>query len=328
MLAATSRLREDVGPMSLFLQRCFDSLANGSVYAGLAVALSMVFRSTGVLNLAQGQMATLSAYIAFLFASDPGPQTSFTNWVDDFGTPWPVWAAILVAVIISALLGALLERTVIRPLGTDDPLPTIGATLGLFLLLDAFVRKYWFSQQRFLGSPFPDSADDRFEIGGARLWFDTLGITLTMIAALVLLAWVQRRSKLGLAFRAVTSNRSGSELVGIHVGRVVMIGWAIAAAIGGLGGGLIAGEINVRPDMMSRLLIFGLAAATLGGLRSPGLAFLGGYLFAFAETMMSGYVSFIDSQVTLVWALAVLIVVLSIRPSGLLPVTTSTGERR
>jgi len=109
-------MRDDIGPMSLFLQRCFDSLANGSVYAGLAVALSMVFRSTGVLNLAQGQMATVSAYIAYLFASEPGPQTSFTNWVDDFGTPWPPWAAILVAVIISTFIGAGLERVVIRPL--------------------------------------------------------------------------------------------------------------------------------------------------------------------------------------------------------------------
>ena len=77
--------------------------------------------------------------------------------------------------------------------------------------------------------------------------------------------------------------------------------------------------------MMGRLLIFGLAAATLGGLRSPALAFVGGYLFAFAETMMGGYVGFIDSQVTLVWALGVLIVVLSIRPSGLL--SKSQGER-
>ena len=88
--------------------------------------------------------------------------------------------------------------------------------------------------------------------------------------------------------------------------------------MGALAGGLIAGQINVRPDMMGRLLIFGLAAATLGGLKSPALAFVGGYLFAFAETMMAGYVGFIDSQVTLVWALAVLIIVLSIRPSGLL----------
>ena len=304
--------------MSLFLQRCFDSLANGSVYAGLAVAISMVFRSTGVLNLAQGQIATLSVYIALLFASTPGPQLAFSNWVGDFGTPWPIWAAILIAIIISMAVGAGIERFVIRPLDGQDPMPAIGATLGIFLLLQSFVRKYWTGQARFLESPFPDTVDDHFDIGGARLWYTAIGTTLTIIIALAALAWLQRTSKLGLAFRAVTSNRGSSELAGIRVGNVVMLGWAIAAGIGALAGGLIAGQITVRPDMMGRLFIFGLAAATLGGLRSPTLAFVGGYIFAFSETMMAGYVNFIDSQVTLVWALAMLIVILSIRPSGLL----------
>ena len=310
--------------MSLFLQRSFDSLSNGSAYAALAVAISMVFRSTGVLNLAQGQMAMLSTYIAVVFASISGPSVAFSGIVDDFGTPWPPAFAILAAVILSALLGAGVERVVIRPLG-DNPVAAIGATLGLFLLIDAFVREHWGGRTRFLDSPFPSQVEDRFNIGGARLWHDTLGITVTMIGALILLALVQKRTRLGLAFRAVTSNRQSSALVGIRVDRVVMIGWALASAVGALAGGLIAGQINVRPDMMGRLLIFSLAAATLGGLKSPATAFVGGYLFAFAETMMGGYVSFIDSQVTLVWALATLIVLLSIRPSGLLPASQLEG---
>lgn len=316
--------------MGLFLQRTFDSLSNGSAYAAIAVAISMVFRSTGVLNLAQGQLAMFSTYIAVLFATTIGPGAvphlpqrpmAFSNWVDDFGTPWPIWASILGAIVVSMVVGAAIERFLIRPLGEKDPVPAIGATLGLYLLIETFVRKYWGGQTRFLGSPFPDEPSDRFDIAGARLWFDTIGITVTMLAALALLALLQRRTKLGLAFRAVTSNRVTSELVGIRVNRVIMIGWALAAAVGALAGALIAGKINVRPDMMGRMFVFGLAAATLGGLRSPALAFVGGYLFAFAETMMGGYVGFIDSQVTLVWALAVLIVILSIRPSGLLAPT-------
>ncbi|WP_420621574.1 branched-chain amino acid ABC transporter permease [Candidatus Poriferisodalis sp.] len=311
--------------MTLFLQRVFDSFANGSAYAALAVAISMVFRSTGVLNLAQGQLAMLSAYIAVVFAALPADHVAFANWLTPFATPWPIWAAVAAAVVVSAVLGALLEYTVIRPMH-GDPVPTIGATLGLYLLVGVFVVKHFGGRQRFLGSPFPQEHSDRFVIGGARLWFDSIGLTLTMLAAIGLLALVQRTTKIGLAFRAITSNRDSAALLGIRVERVVMGGWAVAAALGGLAGGLIAGEFNVRPSMMERLLIFGLAAATLGGLRSPALALAGGYLFALAETLMSGYVGFIDSQVTLVWALGVLIVVLSVRPSGLLSRKAARGS--
>ena len=303
--------------MTLFLQRVFDSFANGSAYAALAVAISMVFRSTGVLNLAQGQLAMLSAYIAVVFAAGADPTVAFSGWLAPFATPWPIWAAVAGAVVISAILGALLEYAVIRPMA-GDPVPTIGATLGLYLLVGVFVVKHFGGSTRFLGSPFPQEHSDRFVIGGARLWFDSIGLTLTMLGALGVLALLQRTTKIGLAFRAITSNRDSAALVGVRVERVVMGGWAAAAALGALAGGLIAGEINVRPNMMERLLVFGLAAATLGGLRSPSLALAGGYLFALAETLMSGYVGFIDSQVTLVWALGVLIVVLSLRPSGLL----------
>ena len=302
--------------VTLFAQRVFDSFANGSAYAALAVAISMVFRSTGVLNLAQGKLAMLSAYIAVVFASGPDPTVAFSGWLAPFATPWPIWAAVAGAVVVSAALGALLEVTVVRPM-RGDPVPTIGATLGLYLLVAVFVSKHFGGRTRFLGSPFPQEHTDRFDIAGARLWFDTLGVTVTLLAVLGLLALIQRSTKIGMAFRAITSNRDSATLVGIRVESIVMGGWAIAAALGAVAGGLIAGQINVRPPMMDRLLIFGLAAATLGGLRSPGLALVGGYLFAFAETMMAGYVGFIDSQVTLVWALAVLIVVLAVRPNGL-----------
>ena len=175
--------------MSLFLQRVFDSFANGSAYAALAVAISMVFRSTGVLNLAQGQLAMLSAYIAVVFAAGADPTVAFSGWLTPFATPWPIWAAVAGAVVVSAAVGALLEYTVIRPMG-GDPVPTIGATLGLYLLIGTFVVKHFGGMTRFLGSPFPQEHSDRFVIGGARLWFDSIGLTLTMLAALGVLGVV------------------------------------------------------------------------------------------------------------------------------------------
>ena len=150
--------------MSLFLQRTFDSLANGSAYAALAVAISMVFRSTGILNLAQGQLAMFSTYIALVLATGPSPYMKFSANTDLIGAAWPVWAAILGAIVISMVLGAFTERVIVRPI-SNDPVAAVGATLGLYLLLGAFVRKQWGGRTMFLGSPFPQTVDDRWDIG-------------------------------------------------------------------------------------------------------------------------------------------------------------------
>ena len=112
---------------------------------------------------------------------------AFTGWLTPFATPWPIWAAVAGAVVISAILGALLEYAVIRPMA-GDPVPTIGATLGLYLLVGVFVVKHFGGRTRFLGSPFPQEHSDRFLIADARLWFDSIGLTLTMLGALGVLA--------------------------------------------------------------------------------------------------------------------------------------------
>ena len=152
--------------MSLFLQRTFDSLANGSAYAALAVAISMVFRSTGILNLAQGQLAMFSTYIALVLATGPSPYMKFSSNTDLVGAAWPVWAAILGAIAISMVIGAFTERVIIRPISAD-PVAAVGATLGVYLLLGAFVRKQWGGRTMFLGSPsmfFRDAVQNVFRL--------------------------------------------------------------------------------------------------------------------------------------------------------------------
>jgi len=303
--------------MSLFLQRIFDALSNGAVYASLALALTMVFRATGVLNLAQGEMAMLTSYVAALLRSPADPRFAASSWLAALGTPWPVWAAVLGAMVAGLVLGAAVQRFVMQPLADDGPLPPVGAALGLFLLIHGLAVLWWGSRLRPVGSPFPDGIDDRLNLLGARLRFQTIGIVATLAVALVLLSLLQNRTKLGLAFRAVVSNREGARMVGIRVGSVLMIGWAVAAALGALGGGLIAGQLFVGPAMMSRLIVFALAAATLGGLGNPKGAIIGGFVFALMETMLVGYVPFISADVALIYTLGVLIVMLVIRPGGI-----------
>ncbi|MFT7599799.1 MAG: branched-chain amino acid transport system permease protein [Acidimicrobiales bacterium] len=312
--------------MTLLAQRIFDAMANGAVYASLAVALTMVFRASGILNLAQGEMAMFSSYIAALLRSDfvdpaSGDLSSRpffgSGLFSALGTPWPVWASILGAMVFGAVLGAVVQRFVIAPIDGVDPLPAVGALLGLFLLFRGLAIKWWGGTLRAVGSPFPNTIDDRFDLLGARLRFETIGIVATLLAVLVLLGLVQSRTKIGLAFRALISNRTSAELVGIRVGAVLMVGWAIASALGALGGSLIASQLRVGPNMMARLLVFALAAAILGGLGNPVGAVVGGFAFALLETLLVGYVSFISADVALVYTLGILILVLVIRPGGI-----------
>lgn len=303
--------------MTLVLQRFFDALSNGAVYASLALALTMVFRASGVLNLAQGEMAMLTSYMAALLRSPSNPRFTGSGLISNLGTPWPVWAAILGAVVAGMVLGAVIQRYIMQPLADDGALPQVGAALGLFLLINGLAIMWWGPQLRQVGSPFPDGIDDRVVLLGARLRYETVGIVVTLALTLLLLSYVQQRTKLGLAFRAVVSNPEGARLVGVRVGAVLMIGWAIAAGLGALGGGLIAGQLFVGPNMMGRLIVFALAAATLGGLGNPKGALVGGFVLALLETFLVGYVSFVSADVALIYTLGALILVLIVRPGGI-----------
>ncbi len=313
--------------MSLLLQRVFDALSNGAVYAALAISVTMVFRTTGVLNLAQGEMAMVSAYVAALLRSPADGRFRFSETFASLGTPWPVWAAIVGSVVFGMVLGAVIYRVVMQPLEGDSQLPQIGAALGLFLLLNGLAFLWWGPQLRPVGSPFPDGPDAAIRLLGARLRWVTVGIVATLSAALAALAFLQRRTKLGLAFRAVVSSPTGARLVGIRVARVLAIGWAVAAGLGALGGSLIAGQILVGPTMMSRLIVFALAAATLGGLGNPKGAIVGGFVLALLETMLVGYVSFVSADVALIYTLGALIVVLLVRPGGIFGTELTVARR-
>lgn len=310
--------------MTLFLQRIFDALANGAVYASLAVALTMVFRASGVVNLAIGEMAMLSTYVATLLHHDPDtPGLPFTgsDLLRPLGTPWPVWAAVAGAVLAGMVLGAFVQRLVIEPLDEDQPLAAVGAVVGLYLLLRGLAELWWGGRARILGSPFPAGPDDRWLIAGARLRYQTVGTVVVLLGVLGLLALFLERTRFGLAFRALVSNRDGARLVGIRTGSVLMVGWAIAAGLGSLSGGLAASTLNVRPDMMGRVLVLALAASILGGLGNPLGAVVGGFAFALLETFLIGYVRFVTADVALVYTLGILILALIVRPGGLLGTT-------
>jgi branched-chain amino acid transport system permease protein len=288
--------------MTLFLQRLFDALDNGAIYAAMALALALIYKSTGHLNFAQGEMAMFSAFIAYVLSSEQD---------------LPTWLAIVVSMVLSFVAGAAIERVLIRPLERRNPLSVVIVTLGLFLVVGGAGQRVWLGTPKEFDNPFPDSAE-AITIGDAALRHRTIwfwGLLLVLVALLFLML---NRTKIGLAFRAVASNRESSQLVGIPLGRTLMVGWGLAASLGALAGSLRAASTpTFDTNLMLPVLVYSFAAVTLGGFDSLGGAVLGGLGIAVFETMVSGYVEQIGGELAQATALVMIIVVLLLRPSGL-----------
>lgn len=312
------------GGLRLFLQRLFDGLDNGAVYAVVAVALVLIFKATTLINFAQGELAMFGTFLAYLIAVPPEDSLlSYTLGWADFSVgflPLGLMLSIVVAMAISAAAGATIERVLIRPFDPTDHLPVVLITLGIFLILNAVAGYLWNYNPRAFPSMFPNGSDDFIGIGGARLRYTVIG-TWAILGLMFLSLWfILGKTKAGLAFRAVSSNTESSRLVGVRVGRTLMFGWALAAAFGTLGGALVAPKLFIQPNMMATLLIFSFAAATIGGLDSLGGAVIGGIAIGLIQSLLVGYLGDQDSAfiiLSLAVAFVVILIVLWFRPAGL-----------
>lgn len=288
--------------MELFLARLFDGISAGATYAAIAVALVLIYKATTLINFAQGELAMLGSFVAYIFAVEQG---------------LPVVVALVLAMLLTAVLAGGVERVLIRPFDPSNHLPLVIITLGLFLLINAIAGMVWGFDPRNFPGLFPD--DDLLTVGIARLRWYTVGTLLTVIALLVLLTLLLKRTKVGLAFRAVSSNLESAGLVGVRAGPTLQFGWALASAVGTLAGVLFVSDPfrQLEPTYAQRVLIFASAAAVLGGLDSLWGALAGGLALGLVESMVVGYVEFIPSQMGLATAVFVIIAVLIVRPAGL-----------
>lgn len=311
--------------MQLFLQRLFDGLDNGAIYAVVAVALVLIFKATTLINFAQGELAMFGTFIAYVLAvSSEQSGLDYALGMADFSVgaiPLGLMGAIALAMAISAAVGAGIERVLIRPFDPSDHLPVVLITLGLFLVLNAIAGWIWNFNPRPFPSLFPSDPDDYVSIGGARLRFTVLGTWFVLGLIGFLLWYILTRTKIGLAFRAVSSNTESAKLVGVRVGKTLMFGWALAAAFGTLGGAVVAPKLFLQPNMMATLLIFSFAAATVGGLDSLVGAVIGGLAIGLVESLLVGYLAQeVDpafNNLKLGVAFLVILVVLWFRPAGL-----------
>ena len=286
---------------NLFFQRVVDGVDNGFIYSAMALALVLIYKATTVVNFAQGEMAMFGAFITYVFAHDQG---------------WPMWLSIIAAMIISAVAAAGIERVIIRPFDPGNHLAIVIVTLSLFLILNALAGVIWAFDGKGLPSPFP-KRNESFELFGASIEYSSVFTWITVIVAVVVVTALLNKTKIGLAFRAVSSNLESSQLVGVHIGRTLQFGWALAAAVGTLAASLYAPTTLLQPNFMGNLLVFSFAAATLGGLDSLGGAVIAGLLIGLVQTMAGGYVERIGGELSTAVALAVIVIGLSIKPSGL-----------
>jgi branched-chain amino acid transport system permease protein len=283
--------------MQRFLDLTLNGIANGAIYAAAALSLVMIWRATRILNFAQAGMLMLTTFIAWTAI--------------DHGAPY--WLGFVIALLSGLLLGAAVERVVIRPVEGAPPLNAIIVTLGLLVLLQAFAGMIWGGNPR----SFPPAFSIKgYRVGGHTVLFSPSDLFTVLVvgALMVALLLLFRRTNLGLQMRAAAFAPEVSRLLGVRVGRMFTAGWALASVVGSLAGVLVAPAVFVAPTNFDAVLVFGFTAAVLGGLESPPGAVAGGLILGLALSYISGYAG---AEVVTLGALVILVLTLMVRPNGL-----------
>ena len=285
--------------MDIFIQQVVSGLATGGIYASLALALVMIYQATDVVNFAQGNMAMFSTYLAW----------SMLN------AGLPYWLTFCLTLVIAFVGGLLIERVVIRPVENAPILTIVIVTIGLLVILTSVAGWIYSYIQKPFPSPFPSKP---IKIGNIVFGAHDLGAIGITLVILVLLFLFFRFTPLGLAMRAAAQNPTSSRLCGIRVSWMLGLGWGLAATFGAVAGIMVAPVVFLDPNMMGGIQIYAFAAATVGGFASPLGAVLGGLLVGVTENLVGTYVTFIGTELKLTVALGMIIIVLLVKPSGLL----------
>jgi branched-chain amino acid transport system permease protein len=281
-----------------FAQQIAAGIREGAIYAGLALAIVIIYRSTRVINFAQGEMATFTTFVCW----------SLMNHGLSFWTAFPIVLA------LAFTGGFAIERIVIRPV-EDAPVVTIViVTLGLALLLNGLTSLIWGGGNRQFRGPFSTRTID---VAGVPISVQDVGIVAVSVALVALLGLFFRFTKLGLALRASALNPDSSRLVGVRVGWMLAFGWGLAAMLGAVAGMMVAPVVFLDPNMMQTILLYAFAAAVLGGLDSPIGAVVGGLLLGVTITLLGRYVGFVGQALKLPVALLLILLLLIVRPGGL-----------
>lgn len=278
------------------MHQIFSGLANGCIYGSVALALVMIYQSTHHINFAQGEMATFSTFVAWAMVQ----------------AGWPYWIAFMATVALSFGVGLLVQRLVLKPFEKAPALTNVIVFIGLLLIVNALAGWIFDHTLKSFPSPFPK------DLPLATKYFSAhdLGSAGVLACVLTTLFCFFRFTTIGLAIRAAAQNPESARLVGIRVSWMLALGWGLAAAIGAVAGMMVAPIVFLDPNMMSGILLYGFAAALLGGIDNPLGAVIGGFAVGVLENLLGAYV--IGTELKLTVALVLIVSTLTLRPDGLL----------
>jgi branched-chain amino acid transport system permease protein len=280
--------------MNAFFAQLMAGLATGGIYASLALALVMIYRSTHHVNFAQGEMAMFSTFIASMLIQ----------------AGWPYWVAFFATVAIAFAMGAAIEAVLVWRLRNAPILAIVVVFVALLVILHSLAGWLFGYAIRPFPSPFAEATVAGGLVSPHQL--GAIGVTLLMLALMYVFF---RYSPLGLQMRATAENPTSSRLVGVRVNRMLALGWGLAGAIGAVAGMMIAPVVFLDVHMMSGVLVYAFAAAVLGGIGSAPGAVVGGFIVGVLENLLGTYV--VGAELKLSVALVLIIVVLVAKPSGL-----------
>jgi branched-chain amino acid transport system permease protein len=292
--------------MEQFLQQVVSGLANGAIYACVALALVMIFVSTDHINFAQGEMAMFSTYIAW----------QMMQWGLGF------WPAFFLAIVVSFIGGVTIERVILRPLHAAPVLSIVVVFIGLLAICNSVAGTIWSYLIKEFPSPFPK---EQFGLSGL-VGAHQFGVVLVTLVVLSLLFAFFRFTPLGLAMRAAAQNPVSARLAGVRVDWMLALGWGLAASVGAVAGTMVAHIVYLDPNMMGGILLYAFAGALLGGISNPGGAVLGGFIVGVLENLVAFVGNLIEKWTgvyiigngeKLTVALIIVITVLTVKPGGL-----------
>jgi len=281
--------------MEAFLLQLTAGIATGGIYASVALAIVMIYQATHHVNFAQGEMATLSTFIALTMIQ----------------AGLPYWMAFAGTLVVSFVMGALVERLIMRPVQHAPILTHVGVYIGMLLIIGNLTGWVFGYTTKVFPSPFEGGGP----MLGGLFSAHQLGSVVVTLAVLILVYLFFTKTSLGLAMRAAAYNPRSARLVGIRVDVMLALGWGLAAAIGSVAGMMVAPIVFLDPNMMLGILLYAFAGALLGGIDNPTGAVIGGFMVGVLENLAGAYIVGTDLKLTV--ALVIIIGVLVLKPSGL-----------